>query len=138
LTPLPETCEREALALAVDYGGSDYICWQEVVSFACAYPGVPVLLIGADLDGDHVVPAALERTPNLVLELSMLTELDPLVRLMARFGEHRFVYGSGGDIETRLLPALRESERLEGSARIAVLAGNADAFATGQWAKEFL
>jgi hypothetical protein len=138
LTPLPEVCDREGLALAVDWGGSEHIAWQEVVSFARAYPGLPLVLVGADLELDRAIPAALECAPNLVIELSALATVAPLAQLAARVGQHRFVYGSGGRADSGLLGAIREGDGLDDSTRTAVLAANADALGSGRWAAEFL
>jgi hypothetical protein len=90
LTPLPETCDRENLALAIDYQGAR-IPWDDLVRFSRAYPSLPMVLSGASIGNDGVIPAALEVAPNLILEVAPLSaRTEALDRLVARFGSHRF------------------------------------------------
>lgn len=89
LSPLPETCERENLGLAIDYQGAP-IPWDDVVRFSRGYPGLPMVLVGASIGADGVIPAALEAAPNLILELSAAPGGETLARLVDRFGAHRF------------------------------------------------
>jgi hypothetical protein len=89
LSPLPETCERENLGLVIDYQGAG-IPWEDVVRFARTYPGLPIVLIGASLGTDRVIPAALDVAPNLILELAPAQDGETLARLVDRFGTHRF------------------------------------------------
>jgi hypothetical protein len=89
LSPLPETCEREDLGLAIDYRGAA-IPWEDVVRFSRAYPALPIVLIGASIGGDGVIPAALDVAPNLILELASGPIDEGLAALVARFGAHRF------------------------------------------------
>jgi len=89
LSPLPETCDRDNLGLAVDYRGAE-IPWDDVVRFARAYPALPMVLIGASIGGDGVIPAALDMTPNLILELALAPVDANAATLVARFGAHRF------------------------------------------------
>jgi hypothetical protein len=89
LSPLPETCEREDLSLAIDYRGAA-IPWDEVVRFSRAYPALPIVLIGASIGGDGVIPAALDVAPNLILELASAPVDEKVAGLIARFGAHRF------------------------------------------------
>lgn len=89
LSPLPETCERENLGLAINYQGAA-IPWDDVVRFARAYPALPMVLIGASIGNDKVIPAALDVAPNLILELSAGPGGEPPARLVDRFGAHRF------------------------------------------------
>jgi hypothetical protein len=89
LSPLPETCEREDLGLAIDYRGAA-IPWEDVVRFSRAYPALPIVLIGASIGGDGVIPAALDVAPNLILELASGPIDEGLAALVARFGTHRF------------------------------------------------
>ncbi len=97
LSPLPETCERENLGLAIDYQGAA-IPWDDVVRFARAYPALPMVLIGASIGLDGVIPAALDVAPNLILDLSAAPGGETLARLIDRFGVHRFV-GTANAIE---------------------------------------
>jgi len=89
LSPLPETCERENLGLAIDYRGAA-IPWDDVVRFARAYPTLPMILIGASIGNESVIPAALDVAPNLILELSDGPGEEPPARLVDRFGAYRF------------------------------------------------
>ncbi len=89
LSPLPETCERENLGLAIDYQGAR-IPWEDVVRFSRAYPALPMILIGASIGNDGVIPAALDVAPNLILELASASGGEALTRLVDRFGAHRF------------------------------------------------
>lgn len=89
LCPLPETCERENVGLAIDYQGIN-TPWEEVVRFTRAYPALPIVLIGAAIGKDGVIPAALEVAPNLIIELSTRPDREALARLVDRFGAHRF------------------------------------------------
>ena len=89
LSPLPETCERENLGLAVDYRGAA-IPWDDVVRFSRAYPALPIVLVGAAIESDGVIPAALDLAPNLILELASALVGETLARLVHRYGAHRF------------------------------------------------
>jgi hypothetical protein len=89
LSPLPETCERERLVLAIDYRGAG-IPWDDVVRFLRAYPGLPIILIGAAIGSDSVIPAALDVAPNLILERPADLDAATLSPLVDRFGAHRF------------------------------------------------
>ncbi len=89
LSPLPETCERENLGLAIDYRGAG-IPWEDVVRFSRAYPALPMVLVGASIGRDGVIPAALDAAPNLILELISAPADERLAGLVARFGAHRF------------------------------------------------
>jgi hypothetical protein len=90
LSPLPETCDREDIGLAIDYRGAA-IPWEDVVRFSRAYPALPIVLIGASIGVDGVIPAALDVAPNLILELASGPIDEGLAALVARFGAHRFV-----------------------------------------------
>jgi hypothetical protein len=96
LSPLPEWCEREGLAIAVDYGPSmGAAAWAEVVAFARSYPAVPIVLLGAALSR-RVVPAALDAAVNLIIEASESTNPEDLYRLVVTYGRHRFALGNAG------------------------------------------
>ena len=132
ISPLPETCERENVALAIDYQDSG-IPWSEVVSFARAYPAVPMIVTGAAVGEDRTIQAALPVAPNLVIELSGLRTGQGLAPLVERFGAHRFVYGSGGrGSETRI------PRELAPSVLEALVAGTADAIESGAWRETYL
>jgi hypothetical protein len=89
LSPLPETCDRENLGLAIDYRGAA-IPWGDVVGLSRAYPALPIVLIGASIGIDGVIPAALDAAPNLILELRSEPTDERVATLVARFGAHRF------------------------------------------------
>jgi hypothetical protein len=89
VSPLPETCDRENLGLAIDYRGAA-IPWDDVVRFARAYPSLPIVVMGAAVGKDRVVPAVLDVAPNLVFEIAPTLDGDALARLVDRVGAHRF------------------------------------------------
>ncbi|MDQ6709893.1 MAG: hypothetical protein M3Z11_04980 [Candidatus Dormibacteraeota bacterium] len=88
LSPLPETCERENLGLVIDYQGAA-IPWELVIPFARAYPGLPMILVGASGQSLSVIPAALEVAANLIVELPDASDRPTVERLVGRFGSHR-------------------------------------------------
>ncbi len=128
LSPLPETCERENLTLAIDYQDAE-LPWDDVVRFARAFPAVPMVLVGPAVGADRALPAALDVAANLVIELSCLRRWHVLSPLVERFGAHRFVYGSGGRDDREDPPA----EAFDDSIRSALLSGTADAIDAGTW-----
>jgi hypothetical protein len=137
LTPLPETCEREGLGLALDYGpAGSQPAWEDVVVFARAFPSVPIVVMGVDLEADFVVRGALDAAPNLLIELSGLPRARVLSEEVARFGGHRFLFGSRGAADPG--DADRLVEMLSVSDKIAILSGNADSLQLGTWAADFL
>ncbi len=135
VSPLPELCERERLALVLDFE-PQAVPWSEVVSFARAYPSVPMVVLGVDLGTDPVVAAALDAAPNLVIEIGLSSEGADLVRFADTYGPSRFVWGSGGGDG-----ALAVREAIAGlgeEARAAILGENARALADGSYAERFL
>ena len=82
LSPLPELCEREGVALVLDFAPGA-IPWSDVVTFARSFPTVPMVVLG--VEGDRVAGAALDATANLVLHGAGVASL------AATFGAHRFV-----------------------------------------------
>jgi hypothetical protein len=98
VTPLPELCESEDLCLALDFGpvGAAYP-WQDLMRLARTYPRLPVLALGAPLDGPTAA-RALDAAPNLLLEVSCeigTGDADALPRLVKTHGAYRLTYGSG-------------------------------------------
>jgi hypothetical protein len=91
LSPLPELCEREALALALDFDRGP-IPWIDVVRLARSFPTVPMVVLHVDLDNDGVAPAALDAAANLVLHVSDALGLAPMTEI---FGPHRFAGPDG-------------------------------------------
>jgi hypothetical protein len=132
LSPLPESCERDNLALAIDYQETD-IPWVDVVGFARSFPAVPMILIGAAVGEDRALAAALDVAPNLIIELSGLRASLGFRPLLEQFGAHRFVYGSGGRRPEDLI-----TRQLDPSALAAVFAGTADAIGSGAWRESHL
>lgn len=132
LSPLPESCERENLALAIDYQDAN-IPWTDVVGFARSFLTVPMILIGALVGEDRTLPAALDVAPNLIIELSGLRDGPTLPPLLEHFGAHRFVYGSGGRSSADLIAPLLNADVLG-----AVLGGTADAIGSGAWRETHL
>ncbi len=133
LSPLPETCERENLTLAIDYQDAE-LPWDDVVRFARAFPAVPMVMVGPAVGEDRAIPAALDVSANLVIELSCLLKWHLLPPLVERFGAHRFVYGSGRRDAWEELPA----EAFDDSVRSALLSGTADAIDAGTWQETHL
>jgi hypothetical protein len=139
LSPLPEICERERLALILDYVGTP-VPWLEVVPFARRYPGLPMLLLGTAVGGDQAAPAALDTAANLVLGVGRLRAARDLARLVDVFGSQRFAYASGSNTaeqEVSRLDEIRATE-LDEEAERAVLGGTAAALAEGRYAELFL
>jgi hypothetical protein len=136
VSPIPEFCEREELALAIDYDGAPAFPWSEVVAFARAYPRLAVLAMGAPLGGPTAA-RALDATPNLVLDTSgaaRAADLPALAEMVRSCGGYRIAYGSGdspvsfGEIERVL--------RADDAAII--FSGTAARLHAGTWASEFL
>jgi hypothetical protein len=98
LSPLPELCEREGLALVLDFDPAP-VPWADVVRFARTFPAVPMLVLGVDLEADRAAPAALDATANVVLHVEDVPELAPLIET---FGAHRFV-GPHGETAATLV-----------------------------------
>jgi hypothetical protein len=128
LSPIPELCERHELALLIDYD-SQRPPWGEVVAFARRFPTVPIVVLAEALDRELAVPAALDATANLVLQLT--PECERAASLISTFGSSRFVSGGGGNA----LPAL---DGLGDDDRAAVMAGTAQLLAGGTYARTFL
>jgi hypothetical protein len=84
LSPLPERCEREGAMLVLDFAPGS-IPWTDVVTFARAFPTVPMVVLGAE--SNRVAAAALDATANLVLQGAGFESL------AATVGAHRFVDG---------------------------------------------
>lgn len=132
LSPLPESCERDNLSLAIDYQEPN-IPWIDVVGFARSFPAVPMILIGAAVGEDRALGAAIDVAPNLIIELSGLRAGPGFLPLLEHFGAHRFVYGSGGRSSEGLI-----APQLDPSVSGAVFAGTADAIGSGVWRETHL
>jgi predicted TIM-barrel fold metal-dependent hydrolase len=135
LAPLPETCEREGLAIAIDYlDHSVDPPWEDVVRFARSYPGVPVVLIGPGIGVDRAAAAALDAAANLIFETSRGKGGKAIRSMVEGFGSHRFVFGTGGTEASNdeLAGELDEPDWK------AILGGNADALHRGAWTETYL
>lgn len=97
LSPLPELCEREELAIVIDFDPAS-IAWSDVMTFARAFPTVPMVVLGVSVAGDRAVLAALDAAANLVLHVEEVGYARELARLIEIFGEHRFI--TSGACET--------------------------------------
>ena len=135
LSPLPELCEREGLAVVIDFA-SEPIPWPAVLAFARTFPTLALVLLGVAVGEDRALPAALDAAPNLVFALGRLRSADDLARLCETFGASRFVFGT--DERADPAAALAAVAALGDEARDAVLQGNAEALAAGTYAEASL
>lgn len=136
LSPLPELCVREHMALLLDFG-DESIPWADVVAFAREFPALPLVVLGGLREGDRAVAAALDATANVVIELSRATAPAVLGDLVERFGAHRFVWGSGGSPEIQR----RRVELVHGLSaddRAVVMNDNAIILGNGLYAARYL
>ena len=137
VSPIPEYCEREEVALAIDFGApAPAYPWAEMVRFARDYPRLPMVALGAPLGGP--VPArALDASPNLILETSAVADdggAQKLAGLVRSHGAYRFAYGSG---IAGGAPAIL-AEVLDAPQAGIVLSETAGQLATGKWAATHL
>ena len=137
LTPLPELCAREGLALVLDFE-PDSVRWEETVAFARGYPSLPMVVLDAMIGEDRALAAALDSAPNLVVHLGRLRSLEDLVRLADVFGSSRFVWGSSSRPGATAPKSIVEGEQLGEDGRAAILGGNAQALMDGTYAEAFL
>ena len=131
VSPIPEYCEREEIAIAIDFAttATGYP-WAEVVRFARAYLRLSVIALGPPLNGS-TPGRALDAAPNIILETSGGdAEGTEIARLVGSHGAYRFAYGSGA---ARRAPLAVARGLAEADAKV-VLAATADQLATGKWA----
>lgn len=136
LSPLPEYCAREDVAVLVDPGSSSgRYPWAEIVRLAREYPSLVVVALAAPLAGPTAA-RALDAAPNLVLETSALDDgAETDVRhLVSTAGSHRLAYGSGD----RAIAAPAVAACLPEDATPAVMAGTADLIGLGGWGQAYL
>ena len=136
LSPLPEYCAREDVAVLVDPGSSSgRYPWAEIVRLAREYPSLVVVALAAPLAGPTAA-RALDAAPNLVLETSALDDgAETDVRhLVSTAGSHRLAYGSGD----HAIAAPAVAACLPEAAAPAVLAGTADLIGLGGWGQAYL
>jgi hypothetical protein len=135
VSPLPELCDRERMAMLLDFAPSDPP-WRDIVDLARRHPALPLVAIGRLTGATHTVPAVLDATANVLVDLSGHPDPRAVPGLVATFGAHRFVWGSGGSPG-----AMAGRSRLEGLAEedgAAILGGNAAALGAGTYAETFL
>jgi len=136
VSPIPEFCAREELALVVDFRtGSRTFPWREIVDFARAYPQLVVVALAAPLNGPTAA-RALDAAPNLVLDTSALEVADAneLGELARTRGAYRIAYGSGA---ARIPAATVLANIAEADADV-ILAGTAAHLAAGTWSATYL
>lgn len=138
LSPLPELCEREGLAVVLDFA-PDPVPWRDVVELARVYPTLPLVVLGVELGADRSVAAVLDTAPNVICAVADLRSARHLARLCELFGASRFVCGSDGRGDrARVFDAIAGSADLADDTRGAVLEANAEALAHGRYADTFL
>ncbi len=138
LSPLPELCQREGLALMLDFE-PEPVRWDETVVFARSYPSLPMVVLDAGIGVDRALPAALDAAPNLLLHAGRLRSLEDLVRLADIFGASRFVWGSSGHPGADAArESIADTEWLGEESRAAILYGSAQALMDGNYADTFL
>jgi hypothetical protein len=136
LSPLPELCERERISLILDFQPAG-VPWDDVVRFARRFASLPMVLLGVRVGVDRVAPAALDNAANLVLEVREIGDPDGFAHLVDTYGASRFVWGTGGTpdgVVARDVIRLR----LDREAADAVLSGNAEALASGDYGNAYL
>jgi hypothetical protein len=138
LSPVPELCEREGVAVLLDFA-PDAVKWAEAVTFARRYSPVPMVILETELEADRVVPAALDAAPNLLLHIGRPLAVQNLLYLVGVFGSYRFVWGSseGADADVARR-AIENAEGLDEEDRTAILSGNAQALQNGAYAEAWL
>lgn len=136
VSPLPEYCAREELALVIDFrSAAPAYPWSEIVEFARAYPRLAVVALAAPLHGP-TAGRALDATSNLVLETSALkaAEASELGELATTRGAYRLAYGTAA---TRT-PAAVVSAFVAPADADSILAGTAGHLARGTWSTTYL
>ena len=133
VTPIPEYCAREEMALMVILDRNDPFPWADLVAFARTYPRLAVIAIGAPLEGP-AASKALDATANLVLDSSGSGAGARAANLAATHGAYRFAYGSGS-------APVRSADVVVGLSEddaTMVRAGTARHLADGTWSSTFL
>lgn len=138
LSPLTELCEREGLAVLLDFL-PEPVSWLDIVPLARAFPALPLVVLGVAVGADRSIPSVLDAAPNVVCAVAELRSPDDLARLCEIFGASRFVCDSGGPVNgTDVIAAIAGSDVLTAEMRDAVLETNADALACGAYVDRFL
>jgi hypothetical protein len=136
VSPIPEYCAREELALVVDYRPArGEFPWREIVDFARAYPRLAVVALAAPLGGP-TAGRALAATANLILDTSALAagDIAVLAGLAASRGAWRLAYAGG----PASLPAAAIAAGVDRADADLILAGTAGHLAAGTWSSSFL
>jgi hypothetical protein len=131
VSPLPELCARERMAMVLDFAPGDPP-WRDIVDLARRHPALPLVVIGGPAGAVHTMPAVLDATANVLVDVSGHPDLRAIPALVAAFGSHRFVWGSGGKRE-----AVAGRSRLDGLGD-AILGSNAAALGAGTYTERFL
>jgi hypothetical protein len=138
LSPLPELCAREGLAILLDFD-PEPVSWRDVVALGRAFPSLPLVVLGVEVGADRSIPSVLDAAPNVVCAVAELATPEDLARLCKHFGASRFVCESGDRTDGKdVIAAIAASNLLAADARDAVLHANAEALARGAYAEAFL
>jgi hypothetical protein len=137
LSPLPELCVREGIALELDFD-PEPIPWLETVAFARTFPCLPLILLGVPIEKDRALAAALDAAPNLVVHVTDATPGKVLSAFVEMYGSARFVWGSAFSSNGLPNASAGGRESLGNEAREAIVRGNARALAEGSYADTFL
>lgn len=106
--PLLKALEGERIPLLIDVEQSS---WPEIEALAAAYPAMPVIACRTGYRSLRMIAGALERCPNLYLDLAYFSTHLGVEWVAERFGAHRLLFGTGqpftdaGGAVTRLLYA---------------------------------
>jgi hypothetical protein len=135
VSPLPELCARERMGMVLDFAPADPP-WRDVVDLARRHPALPLVVIGGSAGATHTVPAVLDATANVLVDVSGHPDPGAIPGLVATFGSHRFVWGSGGSPEA--MAGRSRLGALDEPGGAAILGGNAAALGAGTYAERFL
>lgn len=133
VSPIPELCAREEIALMIAVGAADVFPWADLVAFARTYPRLAVIATGAPLAGPTAAKA-MDATANLILDTSGPGAGAHAAGLALRAGTYRVAFGSGRS-RTNAADAVAGLGEVDAAA---VLAGTATHLAAGTWSKTFL
>jgi hypothetical protein len=136
ISPLPEYCAREELALAIDFGGGERgYPWSELVDFARGYPRLAVVALAAPLSGP-TAGRALDATANLILDTSAAAAKDAVAvgELAVSRGAYRLAYGTG----TARMPVAAILDHVAAADAAIILSGTAGHLAAGTWSATYL
>jgi hypothetical protein len=135
LSPLPELCADAGLAIMIDFAPGP-ASWQDVVKLARQHPSLPLIVTGAREPTSYVVPAVMDATANVVIDIGAYANDGEIAGLVTMFGPHRYVWGSGGRTPAASPPA--DVEGVTADDLDAVLAANAGSLANGTYRQAWL